>query len=77
MSNQAKIEDFRLEVEALKFAILGLYSELEKREIDVKDFIDASSKSALLQKLHHKFDEKAKVQAEEYLTELLNLHKEF
>ena len=48
MSNQAKIEDFRLEVEALKFAILGLYSELEKREIDVKDFIDASSKSALL-----------------------------
>ena len=77
MSDQEKIKDFRLEVEALKFAILGIYSELEKRNIDAKEFITTSSKSADLQNLHHKFDEKAKVQAEEYLTELLNLHKEF
>ncbi len=77
MSDQEKIKDFRLEVEALKFAILGIYSELEKRNIDAKEFITTSSKSADLQNLHHKFDEKAKVQAEEYLNELLKLHQEF
>lgn len=77
MSDQEKIKDFRLEVEALKFAILGIYSELEKRNIDAKEFITTSSKSADLQKLHHKFDEKAKAQAEEYLNELLKLHQEF
>ena len=77
MSDQEKIQDFRLEVKALKFAILGIYSELEKRNIDPKEFIATSSKSAELQKLHHKFGEKAKVQAEEYLNELLKLHKDF
>ena len=55
MSDQEKIKDFRLEVEALKFAILGIYSELEKRNIDAKEFITTSSKSADLQNLHHKF----------------------
>lgn len=39
MSDQEKIKDFRLEVEALKFAILGIYSELEKRNIDQKNLL--------------------------------------